>query len=304
MLDASYLSDLWFFKAAAQRENFAMAAADLNITQGAVSQRIRHLESRLGVALFHRVGRRVVLTDSGRHLLAVCGHSFDSIAYELQRITRDDNSADLVLSCIPSLSMDWLIPRLDHWYESSGGVRLRIRAEIAALTKSMMLAEGIDLVLAYDDCEYADLTVAELGAETLLPVCAPAVRDELAGSADLAGFLSGQNLIHDSQPWPGASASQEWACWLAGIGIENVNADRGDFFNLTHLATQAALHGQGIAMGRRRLVAEYLRTGKLVPLVEQGVASPARYRLLAIGEFAENSPRSRFLDWLRREFVK
>lgn len=300
MLDASYLSNLWYFVAAARHESFSKAANEMNITQGAISQRIRQLETRLGIDLFERNGRRVVLTENGRSLLEVCNRSFGDISQEFHRMTRLGNQNCLVLICIPSFAMDWLIPRLDLWHRYSGGIRLQIRAEMREISKQFMMQHDVNLALQYDNFEYPDLHTADVGTESLIPVCTPELKNSL-GDEPLDSFLGNTNLIHDAFPWEGASRAIEWSFWLTECGYQNVVSERGDFFNLTHLATKAALQGQGVAMGRLKLIGDYLKRGELVSLVDQKVASSAKYRLLSLQRFSEGTPEALFRKWIEKE---
>ncbi|MES0879202.1 LysR family transcriptional regulator [Roseibium sp. SCP14] len=302
MLDGSALSDLWFFRAAGQEQSFSGAALRLNITQGAVSQRIRRLEERLGIDLFQRVGRRVVLTKEGKRLFDAADHAFGKLELELNAISREAGSSELVVSCLPSLAMDWLIPRLGSWYGQPGRPNIRIRAEMHKINQSIMLDEGIDLAIRFDMESYDDLCCEDLRGEIYIPVCAPDYERKRENET-AESYLNRINIIHDEQPWDGADPSVEWKTWLSGAGCAAVDAKRGDFFNLTHIATRAALLGRGVAMGRSLLVRKYLDSGELLPALDLEVASEARYRLMSLHPITEDLRIAQFVDWLRDEIL-
>ncbi|MCI4664108.1 MAG: LysR substrate-binding domain-containing protein [Neomegalonema sp.] len=300
MLDSSNLADLWFFRAAATHESFSKAAAELHITQGAVSQRIRNLEARLGVVLFERVGRRVLLTNAGRRLLRVSGEAFETIDQELRSILREQQSGRLTLSCIPSFAMDWLIPRLDDWYRDPSRPRIRIIAELNLITRESMINDGVDIAIRFDPYDYPDLVVQNLLEETLCPVCAP-THPLPANEGDFERFLRDANLIHDAQAWEGAPPSTEWETWLRVAGFGHISHDRGDFFNLNHVATRAAVHGQGVAIGRSLLVRDHLKKGELVQPIDSSIKSRGMYRLITLLSPTANSDISLFIHWLTQK---
>lgn len=303
MLDAYSLADLWFFKAAAELQSFSKAADKLNITQGAVSQRVRNFEARLGVVLFERVGRRVVLTATGQRLLkaAMC---LDTLEIELNLIKRDQQQSEISLSCIPSFAMDWLIPRMDKWYAGLDAHRIRIRAELPTYSRELLIRENIDVAIAYDPFTYQDLYVETIKTESIFPVAAPSYFD-LDNMDDASGLLQDANLIHDGNPWDGAEPGAEWKLWLSDRGLTDVvDHTSGDFFNLTHLATRAALQGQGVAIGRTILISQYLSSGELIQIGQHSVDCPATYKVLTLEKPKPNSPVHNFIEWLKIEIMR
>ena len=303
MLDPSLLASLLFHRVAAKHESFSKAASELNITQGAVSQRVRLLEDRLGVKLYSRIGRNVTLTDAGAKLLEACAPAFDSIELELHRLESDASSNELCISCIPSFALDWLMPRLESWHAYSGGVRLQLRAEMKIISPAVMLRDRIDIALQYDLGDYDDLAVTTVAPEHLVPVASP----ELAATAragSLADFLRTANLIHDERSWDGANPCVEWCHWLKHSGMGDIPCERGDFVNLGHLAIRAALMGSGVAIGRKLLMENELKKGLLVELSDTAVKSPASYQVIT--QKHPSNPRlvKCFKDWLKDELSR
>src|ERR1041385_5281826 len=179
-LDAHLLSDLWFFRAVARLGSVTLAAQRLGVTQGAVSQRILRLEARLRAALFVRQKGKMLLTKSGATLFEVMTKVALDLNESLSQIDRLERTA-IVLSCIPSLATEWLVPHLDDFYQKYPGIEIFIRAELAASTPERIEAEGIDIIIDYYHSSATELHELATIREYLLPVCSPNYRRMLEG---------------------------------------------------------------------------------------------------------------------------
>lgn len=300
MLDQTILANLWYFMAAAKNESFAKAAKELNITQGAVSQRVKSLQDRLSVDLFERVGRSVQLSPEGKKLLALTSDAFEALDHGIGKIQSQHSRETLVVSSIPSFAMDWLMPRMQSWYEFSDGLPLQVRADLEVMTPHLMVRNGIDLAIQCDPFEYEDLYVQELAPELLCPVASP----EFVKGLDLENLeeiLKSAVLIHDETPWKGAAATTEWRIWLDELGLDVEASETGIFHNLAYLAQRSAEMGHGLAMGRRLLVADQVAAGSLVFLSDRFVRSPATYKFVSRHKFSDSPQMLMFTKWIRRE---
>ena len=302
-LNAALVSDLWFFTVAARHGSFTVAAKELHVTQGAVSQRIRQLEQRLELELFNRVGRSIQLSDAGHRLYTACQGSFDQMDDVLQRLLARKGSSTLEVSCFPTVAMEWLIPRLDHFNQQHDSIRLRIKAELHKLNQNQMRLDAIDIALRYDMESYPDLETIPLMEEKIFPVCSPAYKEKNKDAIEARDFAQ-LTMLHDSMPWDGAEPTQEWETWFQGHGMVNQDADQGIFFNFAQLAYRAAVADQGVAMGRSLLVADFLKEGKLVRLYDGEMPSGAFYRIITPKKLPKASPEKFFVDWLHQEFLK
>lgn len=300
-LNSSVMSWLRCFEAAARVGSFTHAAAELCLTQGAISQQVRELEERLGVMLFRRLPRQLVLTDEGEQLRQAVTTSFDQLELTLTRLQDQRAEGSMSLSCYSSFALLWLMPRIGAFYREHPQIDLRVSADFHVLEMSTVLNERIDAAIRYDLGTYRDLQSTPLLDEYLLPVASPSfmtAHPELLEPENLDESM----LLHDALAWPGASAEAEWQHWLQSVGVTTMSLTHGRRFNMSQLAIEAALNGQGIAMGRLALVFDHLLEGRLVPLFNQFVRSPASYHLVHV---AQPQPRvSALATWVQQECLE
>ena len=299
VLSASLLGWLRCFEAAARHCNFTQAAAELCVTQGAVSQQVKHLEQWLDRPLFLRTPRALVLTPEGERLRFVLRESFQAIEGTLTQLRRPRERGAVSLSCSPSFAMVWLTPRLGHFFRQHPDVGLRVYGEFHALDPSRMARDGTEAAIRFDPGGYQELAATMFLEEWLLPVASPAY---LAAHPELrspSGLRAGM-LLHDVSPWDGAGEFDEWQCWLRHAGVELDDATgQGQRFNLSQLAVNAALAGQGVAMGRTALVLEEIAAGRLVDLFGIHARSDASYHF--VSTHAQASQVAEVQAWLVRE---
>lgn len=295
-LDAQLLSDLWVFRAVARAGSMSAAAVQLNVTAGAVSQRVLRLEARLKEKLFERDKGKIALTASGSIVLEAMNGVSTTLTSALSRLGRQQHDS-IVVSCAPSLAMEWLMPHLPEFYHEYPDIELTVRSEMSSPTTEWMTSEGVDVVVTYNRARPTELI--ELGSlqELTFPVCSRAYRDHLrAQSVEQRSVTA----LHDDDPWcEGVPPRAEWQEWLAlgGRGWEFA-IDNDRHFNLASLAYQAAIHGQGMALGRSVIVNSLLKTGSLVAGGKVAPVASAHYRVLSRTGGPADSLCSRFAAWL------
>ena len=246
-LDASLLADLWFFHAVAAAGGFRRAAAQLSISQGAVSQRMLRLEGRLGLVLMQRGPRGFVLTAAGEQLYAAAQQGFAALGQGLAAV--QTGAITLRLVAPPSLALGWLLPRLGQFSRRYPDISVDLQADTLPPQPP---ADPLQLRLCY--LPQPPQTGVPHWPEYGFPVLSPAARQAGAGLA----------LLHDDSPWGTSSApGSEWARWLAAHGRPVCCGPAERHFNQAQLAYRSAQAGEGVALGRQRLVAAALQEGSL-----------------------------------------
>ncbi|WP_126282421.1 LysR substrate-binding domain-containing protein [Burkholderia stagnalis] len=295
-LDSSFLGALRCFEMAGRHSSFTKAAAALNLTQSAISQQIRNLEDKLGYPLFKRQGRGLVLTEKGLQLYETTSNVFAEISHTVHRLSL--SGTPLKVNCLPSVALQWLMPRLVEFHRDQPDISVRLQAEFQSLDRHLMIENDIDVAIRYYPDSHQQASEEVILDEYLVAVATP---DYVAAHPSLAtGALTDDlTFLHDAEPWVGAPEYIEWRAWAAACFPDWVERGAGPQFNLSSLAISAGLNHQGIVMTRTILIQEELRSGRLVKAFEQTVRAPGRYVLLCQ---EPNEPRTAaFSTWLKDE---
>ena len=283
------LNALKAFEAAARRESFTRAAEELCVTQGAVSQQVKALEAELGLKLFVREPRRLVITEAGRDYLVVVRDALDRIAAGTERLLQRQSAGTLTVSTSPNFAAKWLVHRLGRFAEQHPGIDLRVGASLHHVD---FAREDVDVAIRHSDGNLPGLEVTRLCREELFPVCSP----ELAASGALRqpADLARHALLH-------LDNRQDWLKWLDAAGVTDVDLSRGPVLNQASMVIDAAVDGQGVALARTALAARDLLAGRL--LRPFGLALSVSYAYWIVCPKANaNLPKIvTFRDWLLAE---
>jgi LysR family glycine cleavage system transcriptional activator len=281
------LNALRAFEAAARHESFTKAAADLSVTQGAISHQVKALEKELGLKLFLRERKRLILTDPGRAYLEVVRDSFDRLAAGTQHLLQRENAGVLTVSMSPNFAAKWLIHRLGDFVTSHPGIELRVSATMHHVD---FAREDVDLAIRHGEGDWPGLHVTRLCTEALFPVCSPRLmrgRKALRTPADLHQVI----LLHSRE-------RNDWAAWLKAAGIEDLDASRGMVFNQMSMAIDAAADGQGVALARTALATWDLGAGRLVKPFGPMLQVPYAYYIVCPKATADRPKIATFRNWL------
>lgn len=296
-LSSATLTSIRFFAVAARLLSFKQAAVELHVTQGAVSQHIRQLEDALACKLFVRLSRRVELTEEGKQLAPVVQHALNSIERGTEAIKALSSHVDLRLRTGPSFALRWLVPRLADFYARHSGIRVFVDAVFGPLGPDHF---DFDLAIEGAKSRVTGIHSELLMHEYLIPVCSPEYLKEhefLRKPHDLERCT----LLHDAQPWVGATQDAEWRCWLNSAGVKKMEMKQGRFFSLANMALEAALTHQGVALGRVSMIKELLDRGELVAPLKHRARSPAGYWLVYRKDAATRSGLQAVIQWLREQ---
>lgn len=281
------LHALMCFESAARLMSIKAAAEELCVTSSAVSQQIAKLENFTSTRLFIRSPRRLELTIEGRIYMRAIRPVFGQIAEATQRLMNEGKANKVTVSCTSGFAIQWLLPRLPAFEKANPGVEVQISTTNRQVD---LLSEGIDFAIRHGAGNYPGLTSEVLVNDNLLPVCSPrllAAESELSGPRDVAKYP----LLHDEH-------RLDWALWFHTLGIDDVKSDTGPIFIDSNGVIEAAIAGRGIALVRRALVREELRSGLLINPLKISLHSPIAYYLVYEESALLQKISRRFRDWI------
>lgn len=285
------------FISASRHLSFTKAAEELCVTQGAISQNIRKLEKELGLSLFHRFTRRIVLTEEGERLLGSLQRSLTDINDSVRSIKSQELNGRLNISSTPSLASKWLATRLKNFSERYPGISVHLRSRNDLVDFE---TESVDVALYYGGGVHPDLNVTFLMDEELYPVTSKAYADKLS-LWDNPQYLKHCLLLHDSQPWPNAQYYSEWKFWMDQMEMTDVSCQSGYSFDRNEIAVKAASQGVGVAIGRKRLIQMDINAGNLVAPIDGRISAEQAYYVVSTHE-KKDAPRiTAFRNWLLEE---
>ncbi|WP_028239092.1 choline sulfate utilization transcriptional regulator [Stutzerimonas azotifigens] len=283
------------FEAAARHLSFTAAAAELGTTQPAVSQQIQRLERQLATRLFDRVYRGIELTDSGRLLFAHVQDGLRAISLGLEAVGARQQHEVLQVATDFAVASYWLMPRLHRFHEAHPEIDVSLVTSERTLN---MLSSEIDVAIAFGDGRFKHGEALLLFREEVFPVCSPRLLEGRASPLTV-GALRELPLLH-LKP----EARTRWFDWtslLRELGIAEPPASGSLRFDNYTLLIQAAIAGQGVAIGWRYLVDDLIEQGLLARLLEAGATSDFGYYVVQ----PERKRRARlvqcFVQWLQRE---
>ncbi len=278
------------FEAAARHESFSMAADELGVSAGAVSQKVKALEQRLDTILFERRPRGVFLTDAGRRYRDDLVPALDGIAAATSRVAAGAGHSRLRVSVLPAIAERWLTPRLARFGERFPDIAVEVSAD-AELPD--LASTPVDLAVHYEVAAGHGLAVLPLFRGMMAPVCSPAfARDNgLNEPADLLRC----RLLYDTH-W-----ADDWTRWFEAAGLPSDGGQRESGFTLYSMAVEAACEGLGAVVGHQPLVARELAAGRLVEPFDLRIPASRGYAII-VPRWSSGKPGvSDFVDWLRDE---
>lgn len=289
------LSAVRAFEAAARYGGFQSAGEELHVSAGAVAHQVKQLENWLGITLFQRLARGVVLTPAGRQYAAALQPLLTSLAEVSEAVRRQGDERVVTVTSVPSLVARWLMPRLGRLREQHPEIDMRV---LASLHPVDFVREGVDVAIRLGTGPYPGLQADVLLEEWFSAVCSPgfkAAAPDLQAPADLLRYP----LLHDELEMR-IPDEISWARWLKEFGVAYTGGMRPSFSH-TYLTLEAAANGQGVAIAAEPFIAEDLGKGKLVRLFEQRVLGPYRFHLLRLPDAEARPAVKAFCDWIKAE---
>lgn len=280
------LTALRAFEAAARHESFTKAARELGMTQAAVSQQVKALETDIACPLFTRRPQTVTLTPAGRQLSEQITHAFAIIGEAFDGLANRDESV-LAVAALPSFAAAWLVPRLGRFQFAHPDIAVRLKGVRGDID---LIGKGFDIGIRPGRGDWPGLAGHELFPMRFAPMCSPAFLEEHGPFHSPAAMLS-VPLVDRHSPW--------WRLWLDAAGVTAPVPEGGALQlgaqNLKHIA---AAQDYGIALLTPALFRDELASGRLVQLFET-VADDGRGYWLVYPETRARVPKIRaFRDWI------
>ncbi len=284
------LNALRAFEAAARHLSFTKAAEELNVTQAAISHQVKALEQHLGLKLFRRLNRALLLTEQGQVCLGTAREAFDRIAETAERLRSNDARGTLTVSLLPSFAAKWLVPRLGRFRQAHPDIDVRVAPDERLVD---FARDDVDVGIRYGDGRYPGLHTVRLLEEEVFPVCSPALGTEghpLRTPADLAHHT----LLHDE-------GHDGWRTWLLAASLPEIEPTRGPIFTDSSNLVQAAVEGQGVALARGALAAADLAAERLTRPFALSLPAAYAYYIVCPKATADTPKVKAFTTWLLDE---
>ena len=285
------------FDAAARRLSFTEAAGELFVTQSALSRQIQALEQQIGVQLFVRGHRSLKLTEAGAALQPVVRDILADLARAIARVRARHGVRKVnVSTTIPFASL-WLIRRLPRFRDAHPDVEVFVSAD----NQIVDLERGdIDVAVRYSSPDRVPAEAMHLFGERVVPVASPALIDDRRRPLKKPADLSKHLLLHLDDPL-GRTPWIDWNVWLTSSGIAGLEAAGNLRFSQYDLLLQAAVSGQGVALGRRPLIDDVIARGELVAPFATRYDAPRGYFALAAARSDTRPEIRQFIAWLAEE---
>ena len=281
------LNSLKCFESAGRLLSFTRAAKELNVTQAAISHQIKVIEEYLGVALFIRHPRKLGLSEQGKAMLPDIIESFDRISMAIGSVSSEQHSNVISVRLAPSFAAKWLSPRLKYFWLQYPEIDLCL---YHAHPPVDFEREEIDIAVTYGKGDWAGVVAEPLLSLEFFPVCSPAFMENDKPLTDI-GNLRYYSLLHD--------ASYEcWNDWLKLARLTDINANKGTIIDDTNVLIQAAIDGQGIALGSNAFVEDHLENGKLIKPFDIKLKNEFAYYIVCPQSHLQNPAVKAFKSWL------
>lgn len=283
------LNALRCFESAARWHSFSKSAAELHVTQSAVSHQIRQLEQWFGQSLFERQGRQTVPTLKGQELAKALAEAFDIMAAACKRVNQSDSAPALTIASLPSIATIWLIPRLAHFFREYPDISVKV---VYAFAGQPLNFDDYDIAILWGVDEWDNCVKTRLLDGATVAVCNPQF---LAREGDIKKpqDMAAKTLLHDTD-------RQGWQNWMRAAGLKPSGPAPGPILQDFNLLRAAALAGQGVALCPKSLIRDDLAAGRLVQLFDVEIMRDHAYYMIepADAHHQHAAAIAQFKSWL------
>ena len=288
------------FEAAARHLSFTQAARELGTSQPAVSHQVRRLEAHLGVTLFRRLYRGVTLTPEGRQLFDAVETGLGTMMDAVSRIQSPKRHSRIDVATDFGFAAFWLLPRLPAFRARHPAIDVRI---VTSQREFDLQADPVDIAIVFGSGKHAHGAATRLFAEEVYPVCSPRHLEEQPAIRTAEDLVTRPLLHLEDDSWVSGGGDRwfNWRAWLRAAGIESAPNDPLLSFDNYTLLIQAAIAGQGIALGWASLVDLPIRKGQLVRALDLSFTTHRGYFLLLPTGRTPTPESLLFQDWVLSE---
>lgn len=281
------LNALRAFEASARQLSFTRAAEELFVTQAAISHQIKSLEDFLGIKLFMRKNRALLLSEEGQAYYLDIKDVFNAINEATERLFARGEKGAITVSTQPSFAIQWLVPRLNAFYALHPDIDVRIKA---VDQPENSLTGDVDVAIYFGRGHWADIDAEQLQKEYLIPVCSPLL---LQGKKplDKVEDLINHTLLHDT-------SRRDWKRWFKQVNVKATNVNHGPIFSHSAMVVQAALHGQGVALAHSFLAKPDIDAGRLICPFKDVLESKNAYYVVCRDRQVDLGKIAAFREWV------
>ena len=285
------------FEAAARHLSFTKAARELHITQSAVSRQIKTVEEQLGMPLFRRLNRALLLTEEGQALARAVTAALGGIEQAIARLPTLGEDRPITVTTSVSFAALWLVPRLARLRAAHPDIDVRLAAsnELADLQR-----DRIDVAIRFCEPKTAPPGAAPLTGEDVFPVASPRLARDRTHPLKTPADLRHHVLLHYEDPlgaWPWLT----WQEWLPALKVPGLEPAGKLLFSHYDQLVRAAIDGEGVGIGRGPLVERFTKSGELIAPFQDRVTVTRKYFVIVAPAAAGQRRVKQFVEWLFTE---
>lgn len=286
------------FEAAARHLSFTQAARELHVTQSAVSRQIKTIEEQLGVTLFRRLNRALLLTEEGQSLSRAVAEALGGIEQAVARLSGMAEDRPITVTTTVSFAALWLVPRLARLRDAHPDIDVRLAAANETLN---LQRDRIDVAIRFCEPKAAPPGALPLIGEDVFPIASPRLARDRTRPLKAPGDLEHHVLLHFDDPQGGDWPWWTWREWLVALKVPRLKPAGTLHFSHYDQLVRAAIDGEGVGIGRAPLVGGFMKSGELVAPFRDRVTLSRKYFVIVAPAARDQRRVKQFVDWLLAE---